>query len=419
MQGRKGKLMGTIAIIGTLNNYGVEISRLKESIEEQGFRSLLIDISMGGKSSVTGDVTCDEIATYGGANIESVRASTNRMEITRIMTEGLVKKVTELRERGEFDGIIAVGGATTALISCKAIQALPFGFPKIIVSSAADYPIIRSQLFGNSDLMLMHTPVDPMGDNYFVINLLERAAGAICGMTDAYLAKDLEINVAGVSRSCIAMVTFGFSDSCANTVKQMLEKAGFQVVIFHAQGLGDRALDTLIDQNVRFKAIVDLAPAGVSEDLFGGTRAAGRRRLEAASEKGIPQICTPSGLNYIGVGALNTMKKKYRKRIIKTIDQPRTEAKMTIAELITVARTVADKLSKGTGIVKFIFPLKGWSSLEAPGDPFYDPEMDRLFIERFKKFTRKSKTVEIREINAHINDESLAKEIFNAVMEVI
>lgn len=411
--------MGTIAVIGTLNNYGDEISRLKKSIEEKGFTSLLIDISMGGEPSVTSDVPCDEIAMYGGANIESVRASMNRMEITRIMTEGLLKKVTELQERGEFDGIIAVGGATTALIACKAIQALPFGLPKIIVSSSADFSNIRSQIFGNSDLMIMHAPVDPVGDNYFVTNILERAAGAICGMTGAYLEKNLKINVAELSQSCIAMVTFAYSDSCTNNVKQMLEEAGLQTVMFHAQGRGDRALDTLIDQNVRFKAIVDLAPAGVSEELFGGARAAGRRRLEAASEGGIPQICTPSGLNFIAVGPLNAMKKKYRKRIIKTIDQPRTQVKMTVPELIAVAHTVADKLSKGTGIAKVIFPLKGWSSLEAPGEPFYEPEKDRLFIDRFKKLMRKSKTVEIREINGHINDELLAKEIFDAVMEVM
>jgi uncharacterized protein (UPF0261 family) len=419
MQGKIGKAVGTIAVIGTLNNYGSEIIRLKKSVEKKGFRSLLIDISMGGKPSVPADVSCDEIALCGGADIERVRASKNRTEITGIMTEGLLKKVTELYKMGAFDGIIAVGGATTALIACKAIQALPFGLAKIIVSSSADFSNIRSQIFGNSDLMVMHAPVDPIGDNYFVINMLERAAGAICGMTGSYLEENLEINVAEVSRSCIAMVTFGYSDNCANTVKRMLEKAGFQVVVFHAQGLGDRALDTLIDQNVRFKAIVDLAPAGASEELFGGARAAGGRRLEAASEKGIPQICTPSGLNFIAVGPLSAIKKKYRKRIIKVVDQPRTQIKMTVPELIKVARTVAHKLAKGTGIARFVFPLKGWSSLEAPDDPFYNPETDRLFIERFKKLTRKSKTIEIEEIDAHINDELLARKIFDTVMEVV
>jgi uncharacterized protein (UPF0261 family) len=419
MQGRAGEGAGTIAIIGTLNNYAGEIRRLKESIEEKGFRPLLIDISMGGKPSFPGDIPCDQIAQYGGSDIDHVRASTNRMEITRIMTEGLRKRVTELHESAEFDGIIVMGGATTALIACRAMQALPFGLPKMIVSSAADYPIVRSQLFGNSDIMIMHTPVDAMGGNYFVINLVERAAGAICGMTSAYLAKKLEIDPAIISRTCVAMVTFGFSDGCANTLKGMLEKAGLEVIVFHAQGLGDSALDTLIDQNVRFKAIVELTPAGLSEELFGGTRAAGKRRLEAACEKGIPQVCTPCGLNYIGVGPMNTMKKKYRRRNLKTIDDRRTQAKMTVPELMIVAQTMARKLSMGKGIIKIIFPLKGWSSLEKDGDPFYEPEKDRLFINRLKKLTRRSENVQIREIDAHIDDELTAKEIFDATMEVM
>jgi uncharacterized protein (UPF0261 family) len=413
------KERGTIAIIGTLNNYGQEISYLKKSIEEKGFKTLLIDISMGGKPSVMGDITCDEIAAHGGTNIEAIRASTNRVEITQIMTKGLLKKVIELHTNGKFDGIIAAGGATTALIACKALQALPFGTSKIIVSSSADYKHIRSQIFGNSDLMIMHTPVDPVGDNHFVINVLERAAGAVCGMTDAYLEKKLEINSDEVYKSCIAMVTFGFSDRCANNVKQQIEQGGLRVVTFHAQGLGDRALDKLIDNNIPFKAVVDLAPCGVSEDMFGGERAGASRRLEAASEHGIPQICVPSGLNFIAVGPVDSMKRRYKKRILKIVDEPRTEAKMTPGEIIKVARVVAHKLSKGNGVATFLFPLKGWSSLEREGDPFYQPEIDRLFIDEFKKRTRGSKKIEVKEIDAHINDELFAGEIVKAVMRVI
>lgn len=411
--------MLTIAVIGTLNNYGQEVSRLKRFIEEEGFKTLLVDISMGAKPSVTGDITCDEIAAYGGTDIEKIRASTDRMKISQIMTNGLVKKVIELHSRGEFDGIVVAGGATTAMITCKALQALPFGVPKIMVSSSAAYSAIASQLFGNRDLMIMHTPVDPMGDNHFVTSVLGRAAGAICGMTKAFLEKKLEINLAEVSKSCVAMVTFAFSDRCANTVKQQLERIGLQVVVFHAQGLGDRALDELIDQNIPFKAVIDLAPSGVSEEVLGGRRAAGSRRLEAASERGIPQICIPSGLNYIAVGPFNSMNRKYKKRTLKLVDQPRTEAKMTPREITKVARIVAKKLSKGAGMVKFLFPLKGWSSLEKEGDSFYQPELDRLFIDEFKKSARGSRKIEVREINAHIDDELFAGEIVKAVLEIM
>jgi uncharacterized protein (UPF0261 family) len=409
----------TIAIIGTLNSYGQEISHLKKSIEGEGFKTFVIDISMGGKPLVPGDITCDQIAVYGGTNIEKIRLSTDRMKISQIMANGLVKKVIELYSKGAFDGIIVVGGATTALIACKAVQVLPFGIPKIIVSSSAAYSGMTSELFGNSDLMLMHTPVDAIGANRFATNVLDRAAGAICGMTEAFLKKGLKINPAEVSESCVAMTTFGYCDSCANNVKEQLERRGLQVIVFHAQGLGDRALDELIDQNVSFKAIIELVPAGVTEELLGGQRAAGSRRLEAASERGIPQVCAPSGLNFISPTSLNLERQKYKGRIIKVVDQPRISVKMTPREITKSARVVAHKLSKGNGIVKFLFPLKGWSSLEMDGDPFHQPELDRLFIDEFEQRVRGSKKIEVKRINAHINDKLFARQIIKAVTEVI
>lgn len=411
--------MKTIAIIGTLNTYGQEISHLKKSIEEEDYKTLLIDISMGDKPLVIGDITCDEIAMYGGTNIEKIRSSTDRMKISQIMINGLVKKVIELYSKGVFDGIIVVGGATTALIACKALQALPFGIPKIMVSSSAAYSNMTSELFGNRDLMLMHTPVDAIGVNPFATNVLDRAAGAICGMTEAFLKKGLKINLTEVSKSCVAMTTFGYCDRCANNVKEQLERRGLQVIVFHAQGLGDRALDELIDQNMSFKAVVELSPAGATEELFGGQRAAGSRRLEAASEQCIPQVCAPSGLNFISVGSLNLGKRKYKGRTIKIVDQPRIQVKMTPREITKAARVVAHKLSKGNGIVKFLFPLKGWSSLETEGDPFHQPEIDRLFIDEFEKLVQGSKKIEVRRINAHISDKLFARQIVKAVVEVI
>jgi uncharacterized protein (UPF0261 family) len=411
--------MGTIAVIGTLNNYGEEIRLLKESIEERGHKTLLIDISMGGEPSFAGDITCAQIAASGGVDIEEIRASTDRRKISEIMTNGLIKKTADLYSQGRFDGIIVCGGATTSMIGCKALQALPFGVPKLVVSSSGAFEGLAHRLLGNKDMMLMHTYVDPVGVNYFAKSVLERAAGAISGMTDVFLKKNLGLDFADTARHYVPITTFAFCDTCANRVKQQLEEAGFQTVIFHSQGLGDRALDELIDQNTRFRAIVELAPAGVSEQIFGGHRAAGTRRLEAASERGIPQVCAPTGLNWVGGGSFPSMKRKYRRRIFKIIDEPRTEVKLTPQEIKKVARVVAQKLSKGNGAVKFLFALKGWSSLEREGDPFYQPEIDRLFVDEFKKLTAGSPKIEIKEIDAHINDEAFAKEVFKAVMEMI
>lgn len=394
----------TIAIISTLDSYGDIVSFVKEQIERRGHKSVVIDLSMGGPPSIPGDVTCEEIAEAGGASIEHIRASRDRPKITEIMIKGAIQKAKELYSAGRLDGIIDVGGATCALMATSVMKTLPFGVPKLAASSSASYPMLCSTYFGHHDITMMNTMVDPelteLGKNVLI-----RVAGAICGMVESLA----EVR-AGVptTKASVAITTWASSDQCAKYVKQGLMQKSYEMVTFHAQGFGDRAMEELIAQGL-FEGVVDIVPGGVSEELFSGPRAAGPTRLEAAGRRGIPQLITPCSLNLISCGPAEKIKPKFKKRKLYFLDHIRVQAKMTPNEIKKTARVIADKLNLATGPTKFVIPLRGWGASERDGDPFYEPELNRLFVQTLK--ARLKSEIETIEIDAHLEDPDFAEAI--------
>jgi hypothetical protein len=186
------------------------------------------------------------------------------------MIKGASTKVLELLAKGRLDGIISFGGASNTTSATTVMKALPFGIPKLMVSSTASMPAYAAMYIGTKDITMMHSVVDISGINDLTKAVLERAAGGICGMA---AASDGAVKPKSTS-PLIAMTTFKFAEECGQHVMALLEKKGYTVIPFHAQGIGDRAMEELIDQGL-FQGVVDLVPAGVIEELLGGNRAAG------------------------------------------------------------------------------------------------------------------------------------------------
>ena len=267
-----------IVILASLDTKGEEAEYLKGLIDARGFKTLLLDTSIGGEPTVLPDISAEEVARLGGATIQELRASRNTGHVTPIMIKGATLKVQELAGRGLLDGIIAFGGASNTTSATTVMKALPFGIPKLVVSSTASMPAYAASYIGTKDITMMHSVVDISGLNALTRSVLERAAGGICGMTDASRGLVEPLGTAPL----IALTTFKFAEECAQHATDLLETMGYSVIPFHAQGIGDRAMEELIEQGL-FRGVLDLVPAGVIEELLGGNRAAGPRRLEGAA----------------------------------------------------------------------------------------------------------------------------------------
>ena len=416
-----------IVAVGMLDEREEGLRLIKDQIEKRGHQPLLIDISIGTgaiESSLKPDIDNKTLAAAGGSTIEAVRQmlAKERDRATSVMADGLGKTLQKLHGEGKLQGIIAVGGMTGTFISLSAMKLLPFGVPKLLISSVAAMPAYAKKLaefFGVRDITVMHSVVDTVGLNPLVRRLMINGAGAICGMAEAEAPEVQE------EKRSIALTEFGFCDKGAHYVRELLEK-DFNIVSFHATGIGEKAAMDLVGQNL-FEAFIDLVPAGFSEYLLGGNRNAGPDRLEAGINHGKPYILTPCGFDMISCGPIQRrddgdplwVSRQLADRKLLLQDAIRVQARTSVEEMQTIAREVASRLnrSRNKKLIKFILPTRGFSSLSIEGGALYEPESDRAFIEALKQYL--DDDISIREIDADINTPELARAVVEALGQAL
>jgi uncharacterized protein (UPF0261 family) len=384
-----------IAVVGMLDEREEGLQLIKDHIEKRGHRPMLIDISIGTgaiESSLKPDIDCHALAKSGGTTIEKVREMLvkKRDKATAVMADGLGKILQEHHHAGELQGIIAVGGMTGTFISLSAMKLLPFGVPKLLISSVAAMPAYAKKLaefFGVRDVTVMHSVVDTVGLNPLVRRLMLNGAGAICGMVETQEPAPRE------EKRSIALTEFGFCDKGAHYVREMLEN-DFSIISFHATGIGEKAAMDLVGQGL-FEAFIDMVPAGFSEYLFDMISCGPIQRRDDADP-----LWTSRNL-------------AARKLLLQ--DAIRVQARTSVEEMQTIAQEVAKKLnqSKNKKLIKFILPTKGFSSLSVEGGALYEPVSDKAFIEALKKSL--DDEINVIEVDADINTPEFARAVVDAL----
>lgn len=399
-----------ILLLATMDTKGSEALYLRNKILEWGGKPLLMDFSTKGKRRKReADIPAAEVARAAGSSLERLASSRDRDLNMKLMVSGALKIVHRLVKQGKIQGVLGLGGYSGCLMASEVMRSLPFGFPKILVSSAAAIPGLSTRFIQTSDILLFHSVVEIAGLTGLLKNVLDRAGLAMAGMLQGPATEPS----ADRSRA-IAMTMLSPCERCARMVRVALEKNGYSVVGFHATGMGDRAMEGMISEGL-FSGVVDLAPGAVAEHLYGFTRDAGPARLESAGRIGIPQIISTCGVNHI-----TPRKSKYTRefdlRRKHDIDRFRTWLRMSPRELKEVAVLFADKLNRSRGPVRVVIPLRGWSSVDAPGHTTYDPEEDRLFIVELRRTLRKD--IEIVEVDANMEDPEFANAIIKSALDL-
>ncbi len=412
-----------ILVIGMLDEREEALSLLKDKISRRGHQPILADVSIGTGAlapELRANITPAEIAAAGGSSIETIRGmlAKERDKAIATMAEGMAKKAADLYAAGGLHGVIAVAGMTGTFLSLTVMRALPFGLPKVLISSVAAMPAYANRFadyFGVRDITVMHTVTDTVGMNSLVRTLMTNGAGAICGMVEAY-----EPPVKSI-KPLVAMTEFGFCDKGAGYVRTEL-KHDFDIISFHATGLGDRAVEDLVGQGL-FDAFIDLVPANYGEYLLGGNRASAPDRLEAACTQGLPYILSPCGFDMLSCGPIERKDKndplwtgrRLAERKLFIQDAMRVQARTNEEEMATVARAVADKLNrhKNRSMVKFILPTKGFSSLSVEGGQLYAPEVDAVFARTLRECL--SAEIEVVEVNSHVNTPEFGRAVAQAL----
>jgi uncharacterized protein (UPF0261 family) len=399
-----------LLLLATMDTKGPEALYVRHKMEEQGEKPILMDLSTRGERKRSeADIPASDVARAGSATIKQLASCRNRDLNMEVMVSGAVKIVHRLIKKGKIHGIFGIGGYSGSLMASEVMRSLPFGFPKVLVSSAAAAPGLSTRFFQTSDIFLFNSVIEIAGVTDLLKNVLDRAVLAMVGIMRGQVTEPLTDRT-----KAIAMTMLSPCERCARTVRACLEKRGYQVVGFHATGIGDLAMEAMICEGL-FRGVIDLAPGGVGEHLYGFMRDAGPNRLESPGRMGIPQVISTCGVNHI-----TPRKSKYTHehdvRPRYDLDRLRTWLRMSPKELQEVAALFAHKLNQSRGPVKIVIPLRGWSSVDSPGNPTYDPAEDRIFPLVLKEKLKKE--IEVLEVDANMEDPEFAEVVIKVALDM-
>ncbi|MFC1880083.1 Tm-1-like ATP-binding domain-containing protein [Thermodesulfobacteriota bacterium] len=394
----------SVLVISTLDTKGQETLYLKDKLSAIGLAPVVMDISGRGSDIAGIEVPAARVAGAGGGDFEEMQSSRDRTRITNIMMAGGSRIATELLAEGKLDGVIALGGSTGSLMGSEIMRALPFGIPKVMISSTAALPGLSTRYIGTGDIALFHSVVEISGVSNLLKNVMDRAAHALAGM----VADDIASPKPQKGKA-IALTMLGPCEKCASSVRIAMESKGYQIIGFSAAGIGDRAMEDMIAEGF-FQGVIDLAPGGVGEHHFGFMRDAGPNRLETAGKLGLPQIVSTCSVNHM-TPARSKYKPEFHERRKFDLDKLRTWIRLSPDELKEVAGVFAEKLNQAKGPVVVLIPQKGWSAADLPGNDTHDPAEDQLFTQVLRE--RLKPDIQIIEVNANMED----SEFSNAVVE--
>jgi len=404
-------ILGKIILcIGTLDTKGLELHYIKELIErKRGYKALMMDIGSLGTAPFTADISAEEVAEAAGKTIREVRGLKEAGPAAKIMTTGAIRIAKELYRSRKFHGVISIGGGMGSGVASAVMRELPIGMPKFMLSSQKIVQAGIKNYVGTKDIVILPSVADIAGFNRLTRDALRKSVGALIGMMETAESEMSE-------KPLVFMTMTGLSTGCGLKVKSFLEEQGFEVAVFHTIGVGGRTFEELV-RCYPVKGVIELGLNEIGNELFGGLASAGPNRLEAAGEKGIPQIITPGCIDIINFLAPETLPDRYKNRPLCFHNPQATLPRLNAEEFRVIGETMGRKLNLAAGRVRVLIPIRGFSSLDCQGNIFYDPIADRAFIDSLKKSVKE--TIEVREIEAHINDEEFANAVANEFMELL
>lgn len=398
----------TILLIGTLDTKGVECSWVRDLIQSRGHQVLVLDAGVSGEPPFPPDITAAEVAVAGGSTLEDLRATGDRGAAIGTMSNGATRLTEQLCREGRIDGILSLGGSGGSSVATAAMQALPVGFPKLMVSTMASGD--TAPYVGVKDITMMYSVVDVAGLNAVSRQVFSNAAGAICGMIE-------QPAPAADSKPTIAASMFGVTTPAVTAIRERLESAGYQVLVFHATGSGGAAMEGLIRDGF-IQAVADITTTEWCDELVGGVLSAGPTRLDAAAEAGIPQVVSLGALDMVNFGPVDTVPPQFADRQFYEHNATVTLMRTTAQENRELGRIIAEKLNRATGPTTLFVPLRGVSMIDAPDMPFHDPDADAALFDAVRQHIDPS-TVELIELDLHINDEAFAAAVADRLLQAL
>ena len=400
--------MKTVALVGTFDSKGTEYQYIKKLLEKLDLNVFTIHTGVF-ESSFVPDIDVSEIAKQVDEDIEKIRERNDRAYATDVLAKGLEILLPKLYAQNLFDGVLSFGGTGGTSLVAPGMRKLPIGIPKLIVSTVASGD--TSVYVGTSDIIMMPSIVDVSGLNKISKRIFGNAVSAMAGLLNYRFETEED------EHPLIATTMFGVTTPAVNYAREYLEKNGYEVLVFHATGVGGQTMESLIADGY-FKGVLDLTTTEWADQLVGGILNAGEKRLEAAVDAKVPQVVSLGALDMVNFGPFETVPEQFKERLFYKHNPTVTLMRTTVEENKVLGKIIAEKLNKAQTEIILTIPEKGFSGIDVVDGPFYFPEADLALISSIKEHLNNEK-VHVIELNNAINDQEFAEFSAQQLMNLI
>ena len=390
-------------VAGTFDTKGRELFYLRQCLERLGLRVVTVDLSTSGKPS-SASVHPREVARHHPQGEAAVFGSDRGIAITAMALafEAFV------RTRRDLGGLISAGGSGGTTLATQGMRALAVGVPKVMVSTMASGD--TRPYVGPSDICMMYSVTDVQGIHRISEQVLGNAAHALAGM----LAHPVQPSAD--ARPAIGLTMFGVTTTCVQAVTKRLE-GDHDCLVFHATGVGGQSMEKLADSGL-LAGVIDVSTTEIADEIGGGVLSAGPARLDVFARHALPYVGSCGALDMVNFGAWETVPERLRARKLYRHNPTVTLMRTTVDECRAIGEFIAAKLNAMQGPVRFLIPEGGVSAIDQPGQPFHDPEADRVLFAAIEQNFRPGMNKKLQRLPMHINDEAFADALVAAWHEI-
>jgi uncharacterized protein (UPF0261 family) len=398
----------TVVIVGSLDTKGHEFAFVRDLIEKQGLGTVVVDFGVLGQPAFRPDISREEVAQAGGRDIATFHSGEHKDEAMRTMAAGVAVVVRRLYEEGRLDGILGMGGGGGTSIATAGMRVLPVGVPKVMVSTVGGGDV--SAYARTKDITFMPSVVDVAGINRISRLIYANAAGAIAGMVK------MESPGVGEERPLVAASMFGNTTACVDHARSILEGEGYEVLVFHATGIGGRTMEGLIAEG-HIVGSLDVTTTELADEVCDGVFSAGPERCMAASRAGIPAVIVPGCVDMANFAGIDTVPEKYRGRNLYEWNPDVTLLRTNESENVRIGEMIASAANSATAPVTILLPLRGVSMLGSEAGPFWDPQADQACYDAIRRILNPG--IPIIEMDYNINDAEFSSQVAEALLGLL
>jgi uncharacterized protein (UPF0261 family) len=393
----------SVLIIATLDTKGPEAAYIRDGLNRLGIKTTVIDTGILGEPlGITPDISHEDLAIFGGITLHELQNSGTRGRAVERMRTFVIEKVKELFSKGEVLGAIGIGGAEGSVMGAGALMTLPIGVPKLVLSPIASGRHEFGPLVGTSDMLVMHTVIDILGLNHISKTIYDNAVAVMAGLVN----HGHELSKPPAGSKYVAVTMLGNTTTAVMALQKELEEAGFEVVTFHANGVGGPAMEELAEAG-QFVGIIDFTPSEIVGTLVGGIHYGGPRRMKRAGVLGIPQILVPACVDF-SVHHTTSIPDEFKDRPIYDHNPEFVLARCSKDEMSQLGAYFAECANSSVGPTEIVIPGEGYSIPNVPGGVFWDRDADAAFEIELMKNLKPEIAVEKLPLHANSKEFGIA-----------